>query len=313
MKRLGIAKNRKTKEDSMEKGKTMDAALAKKVSGFQRDEITGCILYGKLSRVIKDANNAKVLADMAQAERQHYEFWKSLSGKDEAPYRGLVFFYYWCARTLGLTFALKLMEKGEKAAIDGYRAVAHLVPQAERIGREEEEHEDSLLAMLDEERLAYMGSIVLGLNDALVELTGTLAGLTFALRNGPLVAISGIITGIAAAFSMAASDYLASKADGDPRAAKSALYTGVAYLVTVVLLVMPYLVLPRDGSWIFVSLAITLAIAVAIIAAFNFYLAVAKDLNFKRRFGEMAGISLGVSAFSFGVGLVVRAVFGIDV
>jgi len=297
----------------MSEKRTMDADLAKRVAGFQRDEITGHILYGRLADVVKDANNARVLRDMSVAEKGHYDFWKSVSGKDEAPYRGLVFFYYWCARVLGLTFALKLMEKGEKAATEGYRSVAHIIPEAEKIGADEEAHEDALMAMLDEERLAYMGSIVLGLNDALVELTGTLAGLTFALRNGPLVAISGIITGIAAAFSMAASDYLASKADGDPRAAKSALYTGVAYLVTVVLLVMPYLVLPRDGSWIFVSLAITLAIAVAIIAAFNYYLSVAKDLDFKRRFGEMAGISLGVSAFSFGVGLVVRAVFGIDI
>ncbi len=297
----------------MSEKRTMDADLAKRVAGFQRDEITGHILYGRLAGVVKDANNASVLRDMSVAEKGHYDFWRSVSGKDEAPYRGLVFFYYWCARVLGLTFALKLMEKGEKAATEGYRSVAHIIPEAEKIGADEEAHEDALMAMLDEERLAYMGSIVLGLNDALVELTGTLAGLTFALRNGPLVAISGIITGIAAAFSMAASDYLASKADGDPRAAKSALYTGVAYLVTVVLLVMPYLVLPRDGSWIFVSLAITLAIAVGIIAAFNYYLSVAKDLDFKRRFGEMAGISLGVSAFSFGVGLVVRAVFGIDV
>jgi VIT1/CCC1 family predicted Fe2+/Mn2+ transporter len=291
----------------------MDAELARRVAGFQRDEITGFILYGRLSGVIRDANNARVLADMSAAEKGHYDFWKSVSGRDEAPYHGVVFFYYWCARILGLTFALKLMERGEKAATEGYRSVSHLIPEAVKIGEDEEAHEGTLMAMLDEERLAYMGSIVLGLNDALVELTGTLAGLTFALRNGPLVAVSGIITGIAAAFSMAASDYLASKADGDPRAAKSALYTGVAYLVTVVLLVMPYLVLPRSGSWIFVSLGITLLIAVAIIAAFNFYLSVAKDLDFKRRFGEMAGISLGVSAFSFGVGLVVRAVFGIDI
>lgn len=291
----------------------MTHELAKKVAGFQRDEMTGFILYGRLAGVIKDANNARVLSDMSAAEKGHYDFWKSVSGRDEHPYHGMVFFYYWCARILGLTFALKLMERGEKAATEGYRSVAHVIPEAVQIGEDEEAHEGALMAMLDEERLAYMGSIVLGLNDALVELTGTLAGLTFALRNGPLVAVSGIITGIAAAFSMAASDYLASRADGDPRAAKSALYTGVAYLVTVVLLVLPYLVLPRSGSWIFVSLFITLFIAVAIIAAFNFYLSVAKDLDFKRRFGEMAGISLGVSAFSFGVGLVVRAVFGIEI
>jgi VIT1/CCC1 family predicted Fe2+/Mn2+ transporter len=291
----------------------IDAALMKKIVAFQRDEITAHILYGKLAKVIKDEKNSKILADMSLGEKGHYTFWKTLSGHDEAPHRGIVFFYYWCARILGLTFALKLLERGEKAATLGYQSVAHVIPEAIRIGADEEEHENELMGMIEEERLAYMGSIVLGLNDALVELTGTLAGLTFALRNGPLVAVSGIITGIAAAFSMAASDYLASRADGDPRAAKSALYTGVAYLGTVVLLVMPYLVLPRSGNWIFASLGITMVIAVGIIGAFNFYLSVAKDLDFKKRFLEMAGISLGVSAFSFGVGLVVRAVFGLEV
>ncbi|MBN2873766.1 MAG: VIT1/CCC1 transporter family protein [Spirochaetales bacterium] len=290
----------------------LDDALLKKVRLFQRDEITASILYGKLSRIIQNEGNRKVLENMAHGERGHYEFWKSLSGTDEKPYRGVIFFYYLCARVLGLTFALKLLERGEAAASAGYKDVAHIIPEAEQIGSEEDAHEDELLGMLEEERLAYMGSIVLGLNDALVELTGTLAGLTFALRNGPLVAVSGIITGIAAAFSMAASDYLASKAEDDPRAAKSAVYTGVAYLGTVVLLVLPYLVLPSSGSWIFVSLGITLTVAVGIIAAFNYYLAVAKDLDFKKRFLEMAGISLGVSAFSFGVGLIVRAVFGIE-
>ena len=56
--------------------------------------------------------------------------------------------------------------------------------------------------------------MVLGLNDALVELTGTLAGLTFALANARLVALAGIITGIAATLSMAASNYLAERANG---------------------------------------------------------------------------------------------------
>jgi VIT1/CCC1 family predicted Fe2+/Mn2+ transporter len=153
---------------------------------------------------------------------------------------------------------------------------------------------------------------VLGLNDALVELTGTLAGLTFALQSGQLVAVSGLITGIAAALSMAASEFLSSRAENDSKAGRSALYTGLAYIVTVILLIMPYLVVPQHGNGIFISLAITLAIAVLIILGFNFYVSVAKDLPFKQRFLEMFGISMGVSVLSFVVGLIVRNVFGID-
>ncbi len=291
----------------------LDESLKKDILRFQREELTGALLYGALAKSVKDRRNAAVLADMAQAERGHYAFWKRLSGVDVPAYGLRIFLLNLAARILGLTFALKLLEKVEKDAGEGYAKVAHLVPEAVKIGQDEESHEEALIAMIDEERLAYVGSIVLGLNDALVELTGTLAGLTFALQKGNIVAISGIITGIAAAFSMAASDYLASKAEGDPRAKKSAVYTGVAYLVTVVLLVLPYLLLPQTGIWIYLSLAITLVIAIAIIAGFNFYLAVAKSQGFKAKFLEMAGISLGVAAFSFAVGLVVRAVFGVDI
>lgn len=292
---------------------TLDENLKNDILRFQREELTGARLYGTLATKIKDKKNAAVLADMARAETAHYAFWKELSSVDVPPYKAKIFFLSLAARILGITFALKLLEKGEEDASEGYAKVQHLVPEAVKIGQEEEAHEEALVAMIDEERLAYVGSIVLGLNDALVELTGTLAGLTFALQQGSIVAISGIITGIAAAFSMAASDYLASKAEGDPRAKKSAIYTGVAYLVTVVLLVLPYLLLPQTGAWIYLSLAITLLIAIAIIAGFNYYLSVAKDQNFKAKFLEMAAISLGVSAFSFVVGLVVRQLFGVDI
>lgn len=290
----------------------MDDTLRKDVLVFQREEITGARLYAHLARTIHDKENSKVLGDMALAEGRHYEFWKTLSGIDVPPYHGRLLFFYLAARVLGLTFALKLAEKGEHSGREGYRRMAHLVPEAARIGEEEETHEDALLGMIEEERLAYVGSIVLGLNDALVELTGALAGLTFAFQKGSVVAVSGIITGVAAAFSMAASAYLAAKADGDPRAKKSAIYTGVAYFFTVVLLVLPYLILPQTGGWIYASLGLTLLIAVGIIAGFNYYLSIAKDQDFRSRFFEMAGLSLGVAVLSFLVGLLVRSVFGAE-
>jgi VIT1/CCC1 family predicted Fe2+/Mn2+ transporter len=176
------------------------------------------------------------------------------------------------------------------------------------MGQEESRHEKALLDMLDEELLRYVGSIVLGLNDALVELTGALAGFTLALGNTRLISLAGLVTGISAAFSMAASDYLSTKAEGDPRAGKSALYTGVAYLVTVVLLILPYLLLSNK----FLCLGITLAVVIAIIGVFNYYLSVAKDVDFRRRFLEMGAISLGVAAFSFLIGFLLKKLLGVE-
>lgn len=291
----------------------MNEQQKKQVIEFQKDEITGHILYQKIGSRIKDEHNARVLREMADAELSHYQFWKKISQVDVQPNQVKVFFYTLLARVLGLTFSLKLLERGEKAGAKEYADFEAIVPGAAQLGRDEEKHEESLLGMIEEELLSYVGSIVLGLNDALVELTGTLAGLTLALQSGELVAVSGLITGLAAALSMAASEFLSARAENDARAGRSALYTGATYLVTVALLILPYLLVPQTGNGIFISLAITLAIAILIILAFNFYVSVAKELPFKKRFFEMLGISMGVSALSFLIGLLVRNVFGISV
>ena len=175
----------------------------------------------------------------------------------------------------------------------------------------ESERLSALIEMLDEERLQYVGSMVLGLNDALVELTGTLAGLTFALQNNRLVALSGLITGVSATFSMTASSYLSAKSEGDPNAVKSCAYTGIMYLITVVFLAAPYLLFPAAAA--LPALITMLLIVALIILGFNYYISVAKSLNFKQRFMEMFIISGSVAVLSFVVGLLVKAWLGIDV
>ena len=164
--------------------------------------------------------------------------------------------------------------------------------------------------MLDEERLSYVGSMVLGMNDAMVEMTGTLAGLTLAMQNTRLIALSGLITGIAT-LSMASSEYLSSKSEGRPDALKSASYTGVAYLVTVALLILPYLLF--DESHYLWAMGTMVVIVLLILVVFNYYLSVAQDLPFKKRFGQMAGISLGVAALSFVIGILVKQFLGVDI
>lgn len=290
----------------------MNEEQLKRVIKFQKDEMTGYAIYGKLASLIKDPHNSKVIHEMATSEMRHYHFWKKISKTDIKPNHFKVFFAVLMARVLGVTFTIKLLEKDEAAGAAEYAEFDAVVPGAAQLGKDEEEHEASLTGMIQEDFLSYMGSIVLGLNDALVELTGTLAGLTLALQTGRLVVISGLVTGIAASFSMAASEYLSARADNNPKALRSALYTGFAYIVTVILLILPYLLIPQQDKGIYISLGVTLIIAVLIIFGFNFYISVAKDLSFKRRFLEMFLISMGVAVLSFGVGLVVRAAFGVE-
>jgi VIT1/CCC1 family predicted Fe2+/Mn2+ transporter len=284
--------------------------VLKQMLAYQRNEITEYLLYKKLARVEKSDANRGILEQIAQDEMRHYEIWRKHTGTDVALNRLKLWIYYCLSRALGLTFGIKLMEREEDAAQKNYERLVGIVDGVEAIAKEESDHEAQLLRILDEERLHYMGSMVLGLNDALVELTGALAGLTLALRNVRLISLSGLIIGVAAAMSMAASEYLSTKAEkGGRNPLKSAAYTGFAYIITVITLVAPYLFLANP----FFCLSFTLIAAMSIIAAFNYYVSVATDRPFARHFLEMAGVSLGVAILSFGMGYVVRTFLGVDI
>jgi len=278
---------------------------------MQRSELTEHYIYAKIARRTKNESNRKVLEQISAEELAHSKIWQRYTETEVQPRKRTIWWYSFIAKVLGITFALKLMEKGEDRANSAYEELAAEVPEAKKIAEDEERHEAELLDMLDEERLHYVGSMVLGLNDALVELTGTLAGLTFALMNTQLVALSGLITGISATFSMASSEFLSARSEGRSDAFKSCTYTGIAYLITVALLILPYLVLPNESY--LVALISMLVIVVAIIAMFNFYIAVAKGESFKKRFGEMAIISISVAVLSFVVGLLAKALLGVDI
>ncbi|RMG19465.1 MAG: rubrerythrin family protein [Bacteroidetes bacterium] len=278
----------------------------------QRNEITEHVIYSRLAKLAKDPQNAATLQEIAAQELEHYHFWQKISGQELRPNGFKVWLHLLLARIFGLSFSLRLMEMGESEAGEFYDAVAKDYPEALKLKEEELEHEEKLIDILHDYRLVYAGSIVLGLNDALVEFTGTLAGLTLAFADNRIVGITGLIMGFAASLSMAASGYLSSREEEEKEELNpvtAAIYTGVSYILTVALLVLPYL-LQNDP---YLALASMLATTVVIIAGYTYYISVAKAISFKKRFFEMALISLGVAAVSFGIGMVVKQVFGIEV
>lgn len=285
----------------------MDPRIRKNILRAMTNEMTEFQIYSRLSRLERDDANRQVLARIAAEEAKHYELFSLITGAQARADRLKVFAYVLCARVLGLSFSLRLMERGEELAQVAYDALKVADPRIEQVIRDEHDHEKELLALINEEALAYTGSVVLGLNDALVELTGALAGFTLALQNSRLIAVVGVITGIAASSSMAAAEYLSTKEEGQRSPVKASVYTGIAYTLTVILLVMPFLLLSNP----FVSLGITAALAVAVIFAFNFYISVAKCLPFRRRFIEMVCISLGVALLNFGIGMLLKKYVGV--
>ena len=282
-----------------------------KIYKQQQHEITEYHIYLKLAELSQDDENTKTLNEIAEQELEHANIWQEITGKVAEPNQRKIKKYIRLAKIFGLSFALRLMEKGEVDATKFYDSIADKYPQAIKIKKDEEEHEQRLIGILNDDRLNYAGAIVLGLNDALVEFTGTLAGLTFAFANNLIVGSTGLVMGVAASLSMAASGYLASREEGvkDTKPITSAIYTGSAYIITVVFLVLPYFLLDNP----YISLSIMLVVTILIIAAYTYYISVAKDISFKKRFVEMAVISLTVALISFGIGMIIKTVFNVEI
>lgn len=276
-----------------------------------KNELTEAAIYARLAMLEKDLKNKQILESISADEASHARIIKDILGQDCQISSLKVSWTVFCARVFGITFTLKAMERGENTASKTYRAILKAYPQLAMIAEDEDRHEAELISMLNDERLNNMGAIVLGLNDALVELTGALAGFTFAIGETSKIAKLGLITGLAAAMSMAASAFLSARADAQAggesgeesgNAIKTAAYTGFAYIITVLLLVAPYLLL---GSAT-IALGSMLLAAFGIIAFFNFYLSVARGTSFLRGFSVMAGISTIVALISYGFGYLLR-------
>ena len=272
-----------------------------------RNELTEAAVYARLAELEKDGKNKDILNRISADETTHAKMIADILGVESRPSALKVAWTVFCARVFGVTFTLKSMERGENTASRTYREILKTYPQLAMIADDEDRHESELIGMLNDERLNNMGAIVLGLNDALVELTGALAGFTFALGDSTKIAKLGLITGFAAAMSMAASSFLSARAEAqageeNKNAVKTAAYTGMAYVLTVLLLVAPYAFLPCAT----LALAAMLLSAFGIIAFFNFYLSVARGTSFFRGFSVMAGISTAVALVSYAFGYLLR-------
>ena len=278
---------------------------------MQQNELNESHIYEAIAKSIKNKHNKETLLRLSKEEYKHYEIWKSYTKKELKPNKLKILKYKIIAKILGFTFAVKLMEKGEAGAQKEYALLEEEVKESKAIKQQEEEHEQALLDILDEERLKYIGSMVLGMNDALVELTGSLAGFTFALQNTKLIALSGLIIGISATLSMASSEFLSAKSEGRKDAFKSCSYTGIAYLITVVLLILPYLLFANTQYLL--ALFCMVGIVIIIIAMFTYYISVAKNEKFTPKFLEMSLISVSVAIISFVVGILAKKFLGIDV
>lgn len=282
---------------------------------FAYDELKDYTVYSAILKTETNPDFRRILTKLTEHERQHYQFWLTVSQQKELRIHPLIVLYYtFIRRVLGLTFMAKFMEHHERNAIKHYSDILeriddNLKGRVREIIEHEQNHEWELINQINEEKVKFTGSIILGLNDGLIELTGALVGFSFAFASAPLVALTGFITGIAASMSMASSAYLQARHEKGKNPKKAAAYTGVSYLVIVLLLIAPFLF----ASDLILSLALLAVIVLAIIAALSFYTSILFDRKFKNQFGEIFTFSIGVAFVSFLIGSAFRYFSGIAI
>ncbi|MCL1074378.1 VIT1/CCC1 transporter family protein [Shewanella dokdonensis] len=283
----------------------------KKALRQQQNEINDFTIYTVLAALQQEDKNKKIFEKIAREEQQHYHFWVGITQRELSPQHWLVMWYVLLVKLLGTSFALKSLEKKECGAEQFYKELFDIYPQAKTIYHQEINHELELIDMLHDKKLLYTGAIVLGMNDALVELTGTLSGIALAFDKTLVVGATGLIMGIAASLSMAGSAYLESKENPNPdiSALSYSAYTGVSYILTTAVLVLPFFVLQSMVA----ALALMFVLALIAIVLYTFYISVAKDLSFKSRVLEMSSITFGVAIISFFIGYAVKYFLGVEI
>lgn len=288
-----------------------DEKNLKKALKQQQNEINDYTIYKALALFQKDEKNKKIFEKIAKDEKSHYDFWVKITNKQLHPQNLIVWWYIFLVKIFGTSFALKSLERRENGAEEFYKELFEIYPESKKIYEQETQHELELIDMLNDKKLLYAGAIVLGMNDALVELTGTLSGLAFAFDKSLTVGLTGLIMGIAASLSMAGSAYFEAKENPSEEINPLiySLYTGVSYILTTAILVIPFFIF----DLIIESLILMFICAFLAIISYNFYISVAKNLSFTKRVLQMSAITFGVALISFGIGYLVKYYFGIEI
>jgi vacuolar iron transporter family protein len=117
---------------------------------FQQNEITEHLIYQKIAKSMKSEDKRKIIQQIANDEKSHYEFWKSITNEDIKPNKLRTFYYYAIIHLLGINQGIKQMEKSEQKAFFNYTIVVLDVPNSQWIVDDEASHEEKLIQILEE-------------------------------------------------------------------------------------------------------------------------------------------------------------------
>ncbi len=293
-----------------------DQKLAKVAEAKMSDEFTDSALYARLADTVDPSSPfADVLKRLSDTERRHYEFWKKYAPGREPRLNGAkVGWTLLLRRLFGLTFASRYLDRHEGSVVKEYKGLAPLIPEGDRkefdeMVADEEAHEKEFAGRIQSSAVTYISFIVLGLADALVEITGIHAGSLGIYDRTEYAGLAGVIAGAAASLAMASAAFAQAKQGFEGSARLSAAYTGVSYFVTAIILATPYF-LTRD---MYVALGSSLTLAVIILATVTYYSTVISGKPFFGDFAAILGIMLAVTVVLYAFGYFAGVATGIRV
>jgi VIT1/CCC1 family predicted Fe2+/Mn2+ transporter len=285
-----------------------------KAREFCIDEYRDHLIYKTLAEREKNPGRRRILEKLSEEEYKHYLFWRKLLREECDAKVGKLFLWIVIISRLvfGLTFTLKMLERGEEKTIAEYKDYLDNLEGEDRrmleeIIKDEETHENSLMSQIDEAVVKYMSFIVLGLADAIVEITGVHAGFLGVTSSTLVAGIAGLVVGFSAAISMASAAYLQAKHDFERNPVSSALVTGLSYIGAVVVLAAPYFATHR----MLLAFTASITLAITLIAIFTFYGSVVFDKKFLREFIESTGLMLGTAFAAYFFGELLGVYFGV--
>jgi VIT1/CCC1 family predicted Fe2+/Mn2+ transporter len=301
---------------------------------FMRDEFRDSAVYARLAADEADPGAKGLLLMLSATERSHARDWQSLLkgraklGRDSIILKATIAEMLIVRKLFGIAFVVKYLERHERYGLAKYRTALRDPSLTRREGRhirriirEDAAYEATLVRQAEAYKgeLVYSQSIILGLNDGLVEILALVAGIAVVATSSLMVVALGLLAGISGTLSMAGGAYLSAKSGelvvngkssrrtSNPR--KEAAYTGLWYFIGALISVLPFIagMTGLEGD------LVAMVLVAAALAAASSVIAIMSGTSIRKRATEMVAISLGAALVTVAIGTLARYYLGFTI
>jgi vacuolar iron transporter family protein len=300
------------------------------------DELFDLTLYQSL-RGISDPGLREMLDELIAVETKHFAFWQNFFNTSRSrldPGRrlklGLIILV---CKLFGAPAVHLALEAIEVYGVRKYLSLweeykdGPLGAAVKGILEDEFKHEDEIVTRLMERKINpdRIRNIFLGFNDGLVEILGAVSGFFAALGTASLVLIAGLTTAVAGSLSMAAGAFVAVSSENEIRrmergkkrflggnagpavedsAFSSALVVGSAYFIGAAVPILPVLFGAKSALISIMTGGVTV-ILISMLLGFL------SGMDVRKRIQMNLIIMAAAVGITYGIGMIVRALFGV--